>query len=130
MQIQNGVRAIKLFDESAPVTRSITFAANTFSNEVSSQFIKDEYNKAARFLATKSPKVETYLWHDEEGWERVGTILQTPSGYVMVGAACSNDNDAVFIVIEPGKFTQKDARKLPTHELPRILRCDWPARPR
>jgi hypothetical protein len=121
-----GVRAIKKLNAEETVPRAFHFQVNTFAHEVSSETIKDYYNRAAVLLAAKSPNVKTYKWEGEAGGSGVSTILQYADWYVEVTASSGNDSDTVCIQAVPGSFQRPNAFLLPNTDLPHgLLRCDW-----
>jgi hypothetical protein len=126
LEIHQGTQAIKQFNVTTAISVETDFHANTYTNQLSSQTIKELYNRAAKVLSDKSTKTESFSWEDIQGWPRVSTVLQTVSGYVEVCGSCNNDNDSITILFRPGTFARKGAKKLSTYEMPKgTLRCDW-----
>lgn len=104
------------------------FGANTFSDNISSSGIGSLYYAACRRLEELrgSYARRTYHWYDMEGWDRVTSVVQFPTGYISATAANNNDNDSVTVRVMPGTFPPPDhpphqfieLKELPNDRLP------------
>jgi hypothetical protein len=105
-----------------------SFGVNTFSDNVSSANIGDLYYTACNRLEQLRggyPR-RTYHWYDLEGWDRVTSVVQFPTGHFSVTAANNNDNDSVSVRVTPGVFPPPDhpphqfieLKELPNDRLP------------
>jgi hypothetical protein len=126
LEIERGIQAIRRIKGASSIMAEQRYGADTFTNEISSQTIKDFYNRAAQELHLKDPHAKTYRWLDRLGWDRVSTVSSSAAGRIEVRAACSNDNDSIDILFTSRPFDHPDAVLLPHYQLPPgILRCDW-----
>ena len=106
-------------------TRTIV-TINTFGDDVTSEFIKEHYNRAAKILSEKSEKTKTYKSTNPESWGRVITVLPNRTGHVFVTAGSGNDSETFSTGCIAGKFDDAEMRLLPDWKVPHgFLRCDW-----
>jgi len=118
--------SIKSHDEKRTIMTEAVVSINTYRDEVSSSFIKNRYNRAARMLSDKSPNTRTYRSTDPRSWGRVQTILQYETGYISVTVGSGNDSESFSISYISGDFDDSDTELLSSYQMPDgILRCDW-----
>ena len=126
LRSEYAMRVISGVDETDTFRTKTIVSVNTFDDEVSSEFIKERYNRAARILFEKSKKTRTYKSTDPESWGHVVTVLANRTGYVYVSAGSGNDSETFSVGQVAGNFDDSEMALLPDWNAPRgLFRCDW-----
>ena len=126
LRVESAMLSIRSHNENHTITTQTVVSINTYRDEVSSSFIKNRYNRAARMLSEKSSNTKTYRSTDPQSWGRIETILQYETGYISITAGCGNDSESFSISFISGEFDESDTELLSSYQMPSgILRCDW-----
>ena len=126
LKFEYAMMALSRFDESRTVHTKTIVTVNTFRDEVSSEFIKARYDRAAKLLKDTSTETKAYRSTDSDSWDHVITVLSTGTGYAYVSAGSGNDSETLSIGHVAGKFDNSKMELLTDWKIPHgLLRCDW-----
>ena len=77
LKSEYAMMVLSRFDESRTIYTKTIVTVNTFRDEVSSEFIKDRYHRAAKLLKDKSTETKTYRSTDPDSVSYTHLTLPT-----------------------------------------------------